>query len=121
LLGSQLRERTDELAIATRGMPRDQWIHDLGSTLIFKIHRSFSWSLLLTSGLTLFWLWRSGQPGLREPKLIFAMVIAMMAMGIVLGHISVYQVVQVMHVGTTAVLLAVTWHWIVRLWSMRET
>jgi cytochrome c oxidase assembly protein subunit 15 len=119
LLGSQLREQTDELAMTadtTEEVERHQWGEELAATLIFKVHRSFSWSLLITSSLLLFWA--KPQNGVRalEPKLIFAMVIAMMLMGVILGHIGIYQVVQVLHVGTTAVLLAVTWHWIVRLW-----
>jgi cytochrome c oxidase assembly protein subunit 15 len=120
LLGSQLREQTDELAKAAEGLARDQWIGELGSTLIFKIHRSFSWSLLITSGLLLFWMRWLGNAKFVEPKFIFGLVVAMMMMGIVLGHISVFQVVQVLHVGTTAVLLAITWHWVIRLWSIKS-
>ena len=48
------------------------------------------------------------------------MVVAMMLMGVVLGHIAIYPVVQVLHVGMTSVLLAVTWHWIMRLWSTQS-
>ena len=120
LMGSQLREQTDELAKVAGGMPRDQWIGELGSTIIYKIHRSFSWSLLLTSGLMLFWVRKPNEQKFVEPKFIFLMVVAMMMMGVVLGHISVFPVVQVLHVGTTAILLAVTWHWILRLWSTGE-
>ena len=119
LMGSQLREQTDELMKAAEGLARDQWIGELGSTLIFKIHRSFSWTLLIASGLLFFWVRRLGKLKIVEPKYILGMVVAMMIMGIVLGHISVFQVVQVLHVGITAVLLAVTWHWIMRLWSIK--
>jgi hypothetical protein len=42
-----------------------------------------------------------------------------MLMGIILAHISVYQVIQVLHVGMTAILLAVTWHWIMHLYSLQ--
>lgn len=117
LMGSQLREQTDELAIATENLSRVEWVDELETTWIYKAHRSFSWTLLITSGLTFYWA--SRLPGLtaREPKLVFALVIAMMLMGIVLGHVAVYPVVQVLHVGTTAGLLAVTWHWIMRLGS----
>jgi len=123
LLGSQLREQTDELAITAQteqGIEREQWAAELGSTVVYKIHRSFSWSLLVTSGLLLFWIRREKAQRVVEPKLIFAMVIAMMLMGVVLGHIAIYPVVQVLHVGMTSVLLAVTWHWIMRLWSMKS-
>ncbi len=115
LLGSQLREQTDELARAAAGMPRDQWIDQLGATLIFKVHRALSWSLLITSGLVL--VWSRGTRNALEPKLISGLVISLMVMGIILGHVAILQVVQVLHVVTTAILLAVTWHWIVRLWA----
>ncbi len=122
LLGSQLREQTDELAIKAeteQGIEREQWGEELGATLIYKTHRSFSWSLLLTSGLLFYWVKReTGQAA--EPKLILTMVIVMMLMGVVLGHIAIYPVVQVLHVGMTSVLLAVTWHWIMRLWATQS-
>jgi len=122
LLGSQLREQTDELAMTAeteQGVEREKWGEELGATIIYKVHRSFSWSLLLTSGLLFFWMTRNETWRATEPKLIFAMVIAMMLMGVVLGHIAIYPVVQVLHVGMTSVLLAVTWHWIMRLWSTK--
>ncbi len=123
LLGSQLREQTDELAItaeAEQGIEREKWGEELGATIIYKVHRSFSWSLLLTSGLLFFWMAREKDWQAVEPKLIFAMVVVMMLMGVVLGHIAIYPVVQVLHVGMTSVLLAVTWHWIMRLWSTKS-
>lgn len=118
ILGSQLREQTDELAIAAEtedGIERADWGDKLGATIIYKVHRSFSWTLLVTSGLLFFWMSREKEWSAPEPKLIFAMVIAMMLLGVILGHIAIYPVVQVLHVGMTAILLAVTWHWIMRL------
>lgn len=137
LMGSQLREQTDELAHATANATaytdtvsaaapdRVAWIGQLESTLIYKVHRSFSWTLLIASALVLFWTRKDPEvkgPGrkLTEPKVIFALVIAMMVMGIIMAHVAIFQVVQVLHVGTTAVMLAVTWHWILRLWSRRS-
>ena len=122
IMGSQLREQTDELAIQSEredGLERDKWGEELGATLIYKIHRSFSWTLLIAA-LALFVMaakvkdWQAP-----EPKWILAMVLGMMVMGIVLGHIQIHPVVQVLHVATTAVLLAVTWHWVARLWSTK--
>ncbi len=122
LLGSQLREQTDELAITAetaQGVQRDKWGEELAATVVYTIHRSFSWSLLLTSTLLYYWARLEKERLALEPKLIFAMVVAMMLMGVVLGHIAIYPAVQVLHVGMTSVLLAVTWHWIMRLWSMK--
>ena len=117
LMGSQLREQTDQLAQASAGLDRSEWIDQLGATFIYKVHRSFSWTLLITSALVLFWIGKAGSGKIAEPKWIFAMVIAMMLMGIVLAHVAIFQVVQVLHVGCTAVLLAITWHWILRLFG----
>ncbi len=114
LLGSQVREQTDQLAKHSDGMQRSEWVHQVAATLIFKVHRSVSWTLLITSGLMVFWS-RGTAGRFKEPKLILAMVVMMMLMGIILGHVAIYAVVQVLHVVVTAVLLAVTWHWIVRL------
>ena len=120
LLGSQVREQTDELTHAAGQLSREQWIDELSATWIYKIHRSFSWSLLFSAGLMLWLACRTRSTRWPEPKWIMAMVVAMMLMGVVMAHLAVYQVVQVFHVGTTAVLLAVTWHWIVRLWALRR-
>lgn len=121
LMGSQLREKTDELSHAAEGLPRDQWIKQLDSTLIYKVHRSFSWSLLGVAGLLLLLARRGRDSSFVEPPYIFALVVAMMVMGIVLGHISVLQPVQVLHVVTTAILLALTWHWILRAGTASPT
>ena len=124
LLGSQLREHTDELAMTAeteQEIERKQWGEQLEGTTIYKFHRSFSWSLLLTSGLLFFGARRCKDWKPVEPKLIFAMVIAMMLMGVILGHVGIHGVVQVLHVATTSVLLAVSWHWIMRLWSSTST
>ena len=119
LMGSQLREQTDELAKATEGLSRSQWVEELGTTWIYKVHRSFSWTLLISSALMFYWTRQLREPRLREAKFILALIIAMMLMGIVLGHIAIFAVIQVLHVGATAVLLALTWHWILRIGSAR--
>ena len=119
LLGSQVREHTDRLASESSGLNRNDWIDELAGTSIYLIHRSFSWVLLLIAA-TLYYRSRSLDPQSRRgPRLILGLVVAMMLMGVVLAHISVYPVVQVLHVGTTAILLAATWNWILLLCECR--
>ncbi|MEM9940893.1 MAG: COX15/CtaA family protein [Planctomycetota bacterium] len=118
LLGSQLREQTDELARLAEGMNRSQWVDQLIGTLIFKLHRSLSWTLLISSALMVYWS-RNLDVQYKEPRFILGMVVLMMLMGIILGHVAIYSFIQVAHVVVTAILLAVTWHWIVRLLSSR--
>ncbi len=119
LMGSQLREQTDELAKGAEALSRSEWVEELAATWIYKVHRSFSWTLLITSGLMFFWTRQLKEPALKEAKFILALIIVMMLMGIILGHIAIFAVVQVLHVGATAVLLALTWHWILRIGSAR--
>ncbi|MEM7012372.1 MAG: COX15/CtaA family protein, partial [Verrucomicrobiota bacterium] len=116
IFGSQVREMTDQLAKAAGDIPRSEWIGALDSTTIYQIHRSFSWSLLVTAG-AMFWLARRSLGGAAawEPKVILGIVIAMMVMGIVLAHVAILPVVQVLHVGFTAILLAVTWKWVLEV------
>lgn len=119
LMGSQLREQTDELQRDAAGVPRDQWIGQLASTSIFKIHRTFSWTLFFTA--LMIFAWSRRVKGAKEPALILVLVLLMMLMGVILGHLAIYQVVQVLHVVTTAILLAITWHWVTRLFSYRRS
>tara|TARA_R110002096_G_scaffold238581_10_gene430193 strand:+ start:11993 stop:12991 length:999 start_codon:yes stop_codon:yes gene_type:complete len=118
IFGSQVREMTDQLAKAAGDMPRSEWIGALASTSIYQIHRSFSWSLLVSAG-AVFWLARRSRSGAEawEPKVILGIVLAMMCMGIILAHVAIYPVVQVLHVGLTAILLAVTWKWVLEVLS----
>jgi cytochrome c oxidase assembly protein subunit 15 len=115
ILGSQVREETDLLAKAAGELPREAWTAHLEQTLIYLVHRSFSWSLLLASTLLLFWVQCSRIPALLRPRILFGGVLAMMAMGVILAHVAIFRVVQVLHVGMTAVLLAVAWGWLLEL------
>ena len=116
LMGSQVREQTDLLAEAAVDSSRSEWIAELSSTTIYIVHRSFSWALLIVAGWLLWSVHRQRPELQRHPNAIFAIVVAMMLMGVILAHVAVYRSVQVLHVGMTAVLLAVTWSWMTQLW-----
>lgn len=117
IMGSQVREHTDELAKSAGQLDRAEWTGILEQTGIYLIHRSASWSLLVTSALLLFWIRCSQRPGAMRPRLLFAGVLAMMVMGVILAHVAVFRVVQVLHVGLTAVLLSVAWGWLLELFT----
>lgn len=114
LMGSQVREQTDEFAKVAEGADRDTWAHKLESTIIYKVHRSFSWALLFAS-FGIFFYSRKPETPQSHPYWILGFVLAMMTMGVIMAHISIYQFVQVLHVVGTAILLAITWHWILSL------
>lgn len=62
------------------------------------------------------WVWQRMQ---KSRSAIGSLLLNQSVMGVVLGHVAIYPIIQVLHVGMTSVLLAVTWHWIMRLWSTK--
>ncbi|MGA0845140.1 MAG: COX15/CtaA family protein [Luteolibacter sp.] len=112
ILGSQVREMTDHLAKFHENAPREIWISELEQSWIYLVHRSFSWGIL---GLAL-WCWRLSQKhsltgcGWVE-KSVLSLVLAQMILGLVMSQIHIYSWVQVLHVGFSAVMLALIWLW----------
>ncbi len=116
ILGSQIREMTDELAKSHINAPRETWIADLEESGIYLLHRSFSWVILLVT-VWLFWLSAKNQPGGTTPtqKGTLAIVLGQMVLGIVMAQIHIYSWVQVLHVGLAAILLALVFRWLLTI------
>jgi cytochrome c oxidase assembly protein subunit 15 len=112
MIGSQIREITDEMAKAHVGQARDLWIDELEQAGVYLFHRSFSWAVLAAS----IWAYymsvrfREGGPG-RVEKAAFAIVLIQMVLGMVMSQVHIYQWVQVVHVGLAAVLLSLVILW----------
>ena len=112
ILGSQVREMTDELAKAHANAARATWARELEGSWKYLVHRSFSWVVL---GITL-WAWlltqrhRSGSSG-RVEKVVLGIVLSQMVLGVVMAQIHIYSWVQVLHVGLAAILLTFVWLW----------
>jgi len=112
IMGSQVREMTDELAKLHTGMPRSGWRAELEGSWLYLIHRSFSWAVLAA----VCWAWtlskrhRVGGPG-RVERVVLGIVLAQMLLGVVMAQIHIYSWVQVLHVGLAAILLAGIWLW----------
>ena len=112
IMGTQIREMTDELAKAHLDAPRETWIGELEHSMTYFIHRSFSWALLITTVFA-FTLAKKHQPDGVTPSQIGVLVImfAQMILGLVMAQIHIYSWVQVMHVGLAAILLALVFRW----------
>ncbi len=112
ILGSQVREMTDELAKSHANTARATWANELEGSWKYLVHRSFSWAVL---GLTV-WSWimtkrhRAGGIGKVE-RVVLGIVLAQMVLGIVMAQIHIYSWVQVLHVGLAAILLTFVWLW----------
>lgn len=111
ILGSQIRERTDELARSHAGTPRGEWIDELEATKVYLIHRSFSWAILVAG----IWGWhvarRLGRPG-RVAIAVMAVIFAQMVLGLIMAQVHIHAVAQVLHVGLSGILVTLTTLWL---------
>ncbi|MCH2059871.1 MAG: COX15/CtaA family protein [Verrucomicrobiales bacterium] len=111
VMGSQVRELTDRLALENKDIPREQWHETLEKSTIYLAHRSFSWVIVIAA-LFFFWCSRgiSGLIAVHCRWAIFSIVLAQMGLGILMSHVSVNPVVQVLHIGLSALLvIALFW------------
>ena len=111
----------EKITAAVAKRTRDEWTAKLEQTAIYLVHRSFSW--LIVIGTVGFLLLGSrhleGGLGWLE-KSIGGLVGALLVMGIVLAHVGVLRVVQVLHVGAAALLVAALFLWLLATRPLRE-
>ena len=110
ILGSQVREMTDLLARSHKGEARAEWIWELEQSLIYLVHRSFSWLIVL---LMAFIAWKAKELGVFEvrAKVMCLLVLSMMVMGLILAQVGVFAWVQVLHVGVASLMVTILCDW----------
>lgn len=113
VMGSQVRELTDELAKSHAGAERAEWTTELEGSGKYLLHRSFSWLIVLATVAFLVTARRRLQEGLGWlEKWLGGLVLSLMVMGLVLSQVGVLRVVQVAHVGAAALLVAALALWL---------
>ena len=111
VLGTQVRQAIDIAAKALGEVKRGSWIEETG--LIFIIHRTFSWIVLILNGVLLLLINRNTDEGsnLRKlGKVIFGLVLSEIALGVVLAYLDMSKYAQPFHL-TVAVLIAGAQYW----------
>ncbi len=110
VLGTQIREMNSHLARTHPGMQRAEWIGLLENSWIYLVHRSFSWVILGT--MLAAWLptAKTGQAG-KVAWGTFAVVFGQMILGLIMARVEIHPAVQVMHLGFSAILLALVTVW----------
>lgn len=111
IMGSQIREITDEFAKTHHFAPRGEWIGELEKTWLYLVHRSFSWAVLAATLGAYGLAKRHGSPG-RVGNITLGIVLGQMALGVIMSQVHLYAWVQVLHVGLASVLLAFVWLWL---------
>ncbi len=111
VLGSQVRELTDELARSHAGHTRAEWVHELESSWVYLIHRSFSW-LILFAGIAFFRRCLAlAHRGWLEIT-ITAIIVTQMLLGIVLANVGILAIAQVLHIGLSSLLVSALFLWL---------
>ncbi len=112
VMGSQVRELTDELAKTHAGHARSEWVHELEQSWVYLVHRSFSW-LILGFGVGFF---RSAKKALgkagRLERAILGLIIAQMLLGLVLSQVGIVRIAQILHVGLSSLLVSSLFLWL---------
>jgi heme a synthase len=111
VLGSQVRELTDELASTHVGHTRAEWVHELESSWVYLIHRSFSW-LILISGLLFFHRCRVLIHHGWLEIIITGIIVSQMLLGIVLANVGILAVAQILHIGLSSLLVSALFLWL---------
>jgi cytochrome c oxidase assembly protein subunit 15 len=120
VMGSQVRELTDQLAHSHPGEMRAAWVGELETTWVYLIHRSFSWLILATAigffaGARKF---RRGGTSWVE-KLILSLVLAQMVLGVVLANVGIHPLTQVLHIGLSSILVSTLFLWLLGCFRRR--
>lgn len=112
VMGSQVREKTDALALHYHHAPRSAWTDELEHSWVYAAHRSFSWIILAVTG-AFYYLAGKGLPqgcGWLE-RGILGLVLAQMLLGLILAHVGILGVVQVLHIGLSSLLVCALFLW----------
>ncbi len=113
IMGSQVREMTDELKNSHGNAPRSEWVAELEQTWMYVVHRSFSWLIL---GVSFWWFTLTRKHrlgGVRwQELLVMGTIVAQMVLGIILSNVGVLRVVQVLHIGLSSLMVCGMFVWL---------
>ena len=112
VMGSQVREKTDELKNTHEHVVRSEWVGELEQSATYLIHRSAAWLILLVAGM--FYLRgiknQNGAPWTEYT--IVGCVAAQMCLGLILSQVGILPVAQVLHIGLSSILVSVLFLWL---------
>lgn len=104
VLGTQVRESID-VAKNVLELPREQWINT--SDLLYAVHRSFSWVVVILSVYLLYINKKRDVPGRLKNigYTIFGLIILQMFLGLGMERLNIPGVLQLLHLVSVSVLI----------------
>jgi cytochrome c oxidase assembly protein subunit 15 len=116
VLGTQVREQIDQVAVSFGDMLREEWVENVGIT--FLIHRSFSLILLGVHVLYFFWAFRysvrNSKVNLWSQLLMFVLVFEI-ASGIGMAYFGIPAFLQPIHLLLGSLILGIQFMLILQL------
>lgn len=110
-LGTQVRESIDELTL--QGFGRESWTDKLG--MVYFIHRSFSWLVLVFLAVLAWMNYRNGHSRLIYSS--FVLLVIELISGVLLAYADMPGLVQTAHLLFASVLFGVLYYTILRMIS----
>lgn len=104
-IGTQVRERIDEITNQTPDLPRTEWVERIHP--VFAVHGAFAWGVVALSVILLYVAYRSRARGLARRLALGCplLLLIQMATGAGLSLLAIPPVLQILHL-TVAVLAA---------------
>ena len=105
VLGSQVREAIELVARSSEDLARNEWVSITG--IIFVVHRSFSWLVLIASALLVRWKFRFRVTGVTGNLiwLNIGLVVTQIVSGVLMENFAIPPVCQVLHLGISSLLI----------------
>ena len=117
VLGTRIRELNTEFVKGHPGVARGEWIALLESTGSYLVHRSFSWVILAASIYAWRLVRRTGAAG-TVANGVLGVILAQMVLGLIMAQVEIHPTVQVLHLGLSGILLALTTVWFCGTWRI---
>ena len=107
VLGTQVREALDVIAVSMEYKSRESWIAQAGS--IFPIHRSYSILIVLINGFILytFWKYRNHKLVLNTSLVLASVIFLSVITGMIMAYLGIAKFAQPVHLLLGTLLLGV--------------
>ena len=110
VLGTRIRELNTGLTRSNPELGHAEWMDSLEGMSAYLVHRSFSWLILIAAVAGWWRIRKIGPPG-KIATGAMLVVVAQMVLGLVMSQLTINPAVQVLHLGLSGILLALTTVW----------
>lgn len=107
ILGTQVRQQVDEIALQLGEVSRNNWSNHFG--VVFYVHRSFSISILILVSYLFYRNWKYTL-GINIINFLLLIVIIEIISGVILSYLGMPKYLQPTHLLLSAILLAIEFY-----------